>query len=58
MGGLRWPLADALIDVILTRPKGPEVDHLRTVIWGDLCHRHRLCMDIQADEKCARLRHG
>jgi hypothetical protein len=56
--GLRWPLADEVINVTLAGADAAEVVDLSIVLFGDIGHRDGLFVDIQTDVECARVTHG
>ena len=58
MCGLRWHFSDALIDGTLAGANAAEGDDLSAVIVGHVGHSTRICVDVHADEECARLRQG
>jgi hypothetical protein len=58
MGGLRWYLAEELLDVTLARPDVAEGDDRGTVSFVNVGNGNRLFVDIQTDVECARLVHG
>ena len=56
--GLGWPGSDELVQVTVAGPDGAEGDDLGVVVCGDVGHGNRVCVDIHADVKRARLVHG
>lgn len=56
--GVRWHLADELIDVTLSCPHGAQGGDLGAMILGDIRHGNRILVDIHSDTECARLGHG
>jgi hypothetical protein len=56
--GLRWQLADEVINVTVAGADGPEVDDLSVVIFGDVSHGNRVFVDVHSDGQRARLAHG
>ena len=58
MFGLRWHLADELLNVTLAGANGAEEGDLGPVLLSHISHGNRLLVDIHSDEECARLGHG
>jgi hypothetical protein len=56
--GLRWHLAEELIESTLAGAKGAAGGHLGAMILGHLGNRNGLFVNVHADEECARLRQG
>jgi hypothetical protein len=51
-------VATALSNIVLPGADRAELDDLGVVGLGDVGHGHRVCVDIHADVKRARLAHG
>jgi len=58
MCGLRWPLADEVIEVTLTGAAGPKGDDLGAVLLSAIGDSNRVFVDILSDVQRARLAHG
>jgi len=56
--GLGWPGSDELVHVTLAGTEGAEGADLGVVVFGDVGHGTRVCVDIHSDVKRARLVHG